>query len=309
MATFSITEPEYYINNVECSEDKFIPECLKQLRELISVSDSVDCEASEGVDNLFTMNKSSGFRSFRNVENLLTNVIEELYERYDLVVNKNSDLSVIVTNDGEEVTVFKAKGNVVVQQTSDNQSQKIDVGTVEDLDVNIPVLTNKAYNSFVNLCNETQQFLVDYSEIGQKTSWSLKKTDVNAVAKAVFSPIRSWDSVGDVCKMKKEEFDLLKSNLVQFSVDNACAKLSEYKWSEIFDWLKDRKTNCIKFSQTNDSFIAKIRTNVIDSKKNRLGTIIVTTSIVVDESRTIPDTTKGRLQVHPSNISFNIIAR
>lgn len=311
---FSFSQSSFKINGKEVDENNFSSLLIDELKTLTLNSQQVTVvieDPAKILDNTdkIILTKSSREREFLKVSSVVRRYISELADDYNA---ESTNETVLFTVDGD--TVISAESSVPEETNEPEKQIKNRVVDVTDeypeVSPNIPTLNNKQYNEFINLCNETVSFLEDYGEIGQKREWMLSKTDANNVAKVIFAPIRAWDYVGPECKMTKEDFELIKSNLVQISKDNSCAKLGEHSWGAVFERIKTLKTKWVKFNHTGSSFVAKIKTKVIDKKsKEPIGIIIVTLSVTVQPNAIIPNETKGFLQVLDSNISYNIIAR
>lgn len=304
MSAIKFDISSYFINDKDVSDKEFVDTVLSKLKNLITRNDSVEVT----VDNeKLNLTKSSSFRDHKAISNKINDFID-IYPEYSLEDGTNGFDVYAIDNDDNSLDLMNVIGkkSEVVNSTD---SSIVDVEDVVDVTALIPTLTNKSYNAFIDICMTTKDFLSDYKEIGQLHSFLFKKTTVNSIAKAIFAPIKAWDYVGAECKMKKEEFDLLKSNLVQFSEDDVCVDLGSYSWIDVFNWMKERRTVATKFIVKNNSFVAKIKTNVIDVKtKQSIGKIIVTLSVVVDESVKL-NKKIGELSCYKSNISINMIAR
>lgn len=306
MALFELNISTFFLNERSIDEKEFIPTAIKQIKSLTASNDSVDVTFN---DKTKKFDRLSPFSDYKLIEKALKEFVEENYTEYDITSDKNTVNVYALDDDDNDIVFLNAIGQArEIQQN--NQDSIVQTDDVVDVDAHIPTLTNKSYTSFVDLCSEAREFLNDYGEIGKLRTWMLKKTNVNAIAKAIFAPIKAWDYVGVECKMTQEDFNAIKTNLVQYSIDNACVSLGEFSWNDVFDWIRERKTNAVKCTGSGDNFVAKIRTTVFDKKtKQKLGIIIATLSIVVDRMHQVQDLQRGNLPVLESNISFNLIAR
>ena len=311
---FSFDQTSYTFNGKEIEKEDFTINFIQKLKDLTIVSPQVTVDIKDPLDvvgglDSFNVTKTSREREFMKVANIIRQYFNEFADEYNA---ESTSETLLFTVDGDIVISAQA---TVPEEKENGSIETSSKPTVNDeypeFTPSIPSLNNKQYNEFIKLCNETVSFLEDYGEIGQKREWMLSKTDANNVAKVVFAPLRAWDYVGPECKMTSEDYKLLKSNLVQISIDNACAKLGEHSWNGIFERIKSLKTKWVKFTGTNNSFVAKIKTTVLDKKsKEKLGTVMLTLSITVDTySDVVADLYKGFLPVFKSNISYNIIAR
>lgn len=306
MSELILSLPDYYINDKDVSEEVFISETMKEINKLVTKYDVVHVKLkNDDID----LTKTSSFKEKNTIKKQIQDFIDKTYLEYDTKTENNELLVYAYDRNENGIKLLECTAEMIQRpKVDDDQSVKFDYGNIEDKDAIIPTLSHKTYSSFVALCNETKDFLYDYAEIGKKNKDELNKNNINAIGKAIFAPIKAWDSVGTECKMKKEDFELLKANLVQYSIENACVDLGSYSWKDVFAWMADRKTKSINSNSSNNMFVAKIKTKVIDSKKQKLGTIIVILSIFVDES-SYEQEKRGELNVLTSNISFNVIAR
>lgn len=309
---FSFDQTTYKLNGKELEKDEFVNNFVNKIKDVTSLAPQLKFDVDDPLNILnntdsFILTKNSRERDFARVSGIIRQYLNEFADDYNAETTQNT-ISFTVDDDcvlygySEELP---KKDDVVTQKAT-----KPDIkDEYPEIEPNIPSLSNKQYNEFIKLCNETVSFLSDYGEIGQKREFMLTKNDTNNVAKVVFAPMRAWDYVGTECKMTEDDFNLLKSNLVQLNVENGCARLGSIGWNYVFERMKSLKTKNIKFSGNENNFVSKIKTTVLNKKtKSKLGTIILTLSISVNKN-VISNEEKGMLPVLDSYISYNIIAR
>lgn len=311
----SYVESEFYVNKKEVDDVEFSSSITKGIQKLQSTAPVDVTFDKNGEIVTISLFKERGSSKLNEIRKLLNSYIDLNYDKYEAEIDNTSVfVSCISYVSDVEETILNAEQ----QEVSDVVSSftKPDVEDVEELESTLlPTLSNKAYISFEKTCEAVDEFLYDYQGVAHLWRETIKQSDLNKVASAIIAPVQCWDKLGGAIKMTKEDFLMLKRNLVRLSISDRCLALawnSTGGWENIFDRLQKYKLPNTKITRKGlDQFLTKTKVDVIDKNtKEVLGTATLIFSCIVRSvlNRT-PENMIGNFVKMKSNISYDLVVK